>query len=91
MVARNLTPAPEANLITVVWDRRRFGHLWSREYRFEAYTPVVKRVLGYYAMPLLRPDQVIGFANCAGPGSNVEAGYVDGAPGVRHVREGVRR
>jgi len=42
----------------VVWDRRRFAQLWSWEYRFEAYTPARKRVLGYYAMPLLWRDRV---------------------------------
>lgn len=64
----------------VVWDRRRFGQVWGWDYRFEAYTPVAKRVLGYYAMPLLWRDKVIGWANCAGAGSDVEVGYVDGAP-----------
>jgi uncharacterized protein YcaQ len=65
----------------LVWDRRRFGALWSWEYRFEAYTPVAKRMLGYYAMPLLWRDRVIGWANCANAGSEVEVGYVDRAPG----------
>lgn len=64
----------------VVWDRRRFGQAWGWEYRFEAYTPVAKRKLGYYAMPLLWRDRVIGWANCAGPGADVEVGYVDRAP-----------
>ena len=64
----------------VVWDRRRFGQVWGWEYRFEAYTPVAKRVLGYYAMPLLWRDRVIGWATCAGAGSDVEVGYVNGAP-----------
>lgn len=64
----------------VVWDRRRFGELWGWEYRFEAYTPVPKRRLGYYAMPLLWRDRVVGWANCAGAGSEVEVGYVDGPP-----------
>jgi uncharacterized protein YcaQ len=62
----------------VVWDRQRFARLWGWEYRFEAYTPVAKRVLGYYAMPLLWRDRVIGWANCAG--GELEVGYVDGAP-----------
>ena len=47
----------------VVWDRRRFEMLWGWGYRFEAYTPVAKRKLGYYALPLLWRDQVIGWAN----------------------------
>ena len=64
----------------VVWDRRRFGQAWGWDYRFEAYTPVPKRVLGYYAMPLLWREQVIGWANCAGVDSDVEIGYVDGEP-----------
>jgi uncharacterized protein YcaQ len=64
----------------VVWDRRRFSHLWGWEYRFEAYTPASKRVLGYYAMPLLWRDRVIGWANCPRAGGDVEVGYVDRAP-----------
>jgi uncharacterized protein YcaQ len=53
----------------LVWDRRRFEHLWGWAYRFEAYTPPTKRVRGYYAMPLLWEDDVIGWAN-----ANVRAG-----------------
>jgi uncharacterized protein len=47
----------------IVWDRPRFELLWGWEYRFEAYTPVPKRRLGYYALPLLWRDRVIGWAN----------------------------
>jgi uncharacterized protein YcaQ len=47
----------------VVWDRDRFELLWGWVYRFEAYTPASKRKLGYYAMPLLWRDRVIGWAN----------------------------
>ncbi|MGW1737474.1 DNA glycosylase AlkZ-like family protein [Nocardia sp. NPDC001965] len=67
----------------LVWDRKRFGLLWDWDYRFEAYTPVAQRVRGYYAMPMLWRDRVIGWANCAGPGSAVEVGYVDRAPTSR--------
>ena len=49
----------------VVWDRRRFELFWGWAYRFEAYTPAPKRKLGYYALPLLWRDQVIGWANAA--------------------------
>ena len=48
-----------------VWDRRRFEALWGWAYRFEAYTPAPKRVRGYYALPLLWRDQVIGWGNLA--------------------------
>lgn len=50
----------------VVWDRRRFEHLWGWAYRFEAYTPAAKRRIGYYALPLLWRDAVIGWANVSG-------------------------
>jgi uncharacterized protein YcaQ len=62
----------------IVWDRPRFELLWGWEYRFEAYTPMPKRKLGYYALPLLWRDQVIGWAN---------VGTVDGElrPDVRYV------
>ncbi len=47
----------------VVWDRRRFELFWGWAYRFEAYTPAPKRKLGYYALPLLWGDEVIGWGN----------------------------
>lgn len=55
----------------VVWDRRRFEHLWGWAYRFEAYTPAAKRKLGYYAQPLLWRDQVIGWANARFEGNEL--------------------
>lgn len=61
----------------LVWDRRRFEHLWGWPYRFEAYTPPAQRRLGYYAMPLLWGTDVIGWVNC----SQV-AGRLDIKPGV---------
>jgi uncharacterized protein len=66
----------------VVWDRRRFELFWQWAYRFEAYTPVKKRKLGYYALPLLWRDQVIGWGNVAVKGGGIQAdiGYVRGRP-----------
>ncbi len=49
----------------VVWDRRRFELFWGWAYRFEAYTPAARRVRGYYALPMLWRDQVIGWGNLA--------------------------
>ena len=70
----------------VVWDRRRFELLWGWAYRFEAYTPAPKRKHGYYALPLLWRDQVIGWANVTRQDGAVEAdfGYASGrAPRAR--------
>jgi uncharacterized protein YcaQ len=66
----------------VVWDRRRFELLWNWPYRFEAYTPVPKRRWGYYALPLLWRDRVIGWANAsiAGRALTLDVGYVAGRP-----------
>lgn len=66
----------------VVWDRRRFEHLWGWAYRFEAYTPVSKRVRGYYALPLLWRDKFAGWANATVPAGNldVHVGYVSARP-----------
>jgi uncharacterized protein len=63
----------------VVWDRRRFELLWGWAYRFEAYTPVKQRKFGYYALPLLWRDRVIGWANVSSHNATLQAdsGYVD--------------
>jgi uncharacterized protein len=45
---------------------------------FEAYTPVAKRRFGYYAMPLLWRDRVIGWATYEG--GEVKLGYAGPAP-----------
>jgi uncharacterized protein YcaQ len=66
----------------VVWDRDRFELLWGWVYRFEAYTPAPKRKMGYYAMPLLWRDRVIGWSNLAVKDGELKAdlGYLDGRP-----------
>ena len=73
----------------VVWDRDRFELLWGWVYRFEAYTPASKRKLGYYAMPLLWRDRVIGWANLSLETGRLESefGYVESrAPNDRSFR-----
>jgi uncharacterized protein YcaQ len=47
----------------IVWDRLRVQLLWEWTYRFEAYTPAPKRVLGYYALPMLWGERLVGWAN----------------------------
>jgi uncharacterized protein len=66
----------------IVWDRRRFEMLWGWAYRFEAYTPASKRLRGYYALPLLWRDRVIGWGNIAMKDGALQAdvGYVSGRP-----------
>src|SRR5437763_1508744 len=66
----------------VVHDRTRFELLWRWTYRFEAYTPARKRKLGYYALPLLWRERVIGWANLAVKNGALcaDVGYVAGEP-----------
>jgi uncharacterized protein YcaQ len=66
----------------IVWDRYRFERFWGWEYKFEAYTPAVQRVRGYYALPLLWRDQVVGWANVTVKDGELvtDIGYVSGGP-----------
>jgi uncharacterized protein YcaQ len=77
MSARH-APRDEVRLLApfdpIVWDRRRFELFWQWAYRFEAYTPAPKRKLGYYALPLLWREQVIGWANVSVKGGALDAG-----------------
>lgn len=66
----------------LVWDRNRFQLFWNWSYRFEAYTPIAKRVRGYYALPLLWRDDVIGWANVSvvNGAMDVDLGFVGKRP-----------
>ena len=85
-------PPPRVRILApfdpLVWDRRSFEHLWGWPYRFEAYTPGPKRKLGYYAMPLLWRDRVVGWVN-AGVSEGkltVEAGFTKRRPAGRDFK-----
>jgi uncharacterized protein YcaQ len=71
----------------LVWDRRRFELFWGWAYRFEAYTPIAKRKLGYYALPVLWRDDVVGWANVTLKEQRpvADVGYVAGRPPRGHA------
>jgi uncharacterized protein len=76
----------------IVWDRRRFEIFWGWVYRFEAYTPAPKRKLGYYALPLLWHERVIGWGNVTANegGLRYSFGYTGGrAPRNAAFRAGL--
>jgi uncharacterized protein YcaQ len=83
-VSSRHAPKEEVRLLApfdpIAWDRRRFELFWGWAYRFEAYTPAPKRKLGYYALPLLWRDEVVGWGNLTTKDSRLHAefGYVSG-------------
>jgi uncharacterized protein YcaQ len=58
---------PVPNGITVlspfdrlIKDRDRAEYLWGFHYRLEMYVPKAKREYGYYVLPILRGDRIVG-------------------------------
>jgi uncharacterized protein YcaQ len=83
--SRRWRPDDRVRLLTpfdpIVHDRRRFEIFWGWRYRFEAYTPAPKRQFGYYALPLLWHDRIIGWGNLSVESGTLRSsfGYCDGS------------
>lgn len=56
-------PEPLVHILSpfdpLVIQRKRLGLFFGYEHRFEAYVPAAKRVLGYFALPVLVGDEIV--------------------------------
>jgi uncharacterized protein YcaQ len=49
-----------APLDPLIYDRRLTRQLWGYDYTWEVYTPLKRRVRGYYALPVLSGVEIVG-------------------------------
>ena len=59
------TKAPRVSTILtpfdpITWNRARASRMFGFDYRIEIYTPAAKRKYGYYSLPILMDDALVG-------------------------------
>ena len=49
-----------APLDNMLWDRKLIGELFDFEYKWEVYTPITERKYGYYVLPVICDNKLVG-------------------------------
>jgi uncharacterized protein YcaQ len=44
----------------MMWDRNLIKAIWNFDYKWEIYTPAAQRKYGYYVLPILYGENLIG-------------------------------
>lgn len=61
---------------SLLWDRARLARLFQINYRLEAYVPAPKRVVGYFAMPVLSQERIVALVDPKRVGGTLHARHV---------------
>jgi hypothetical protein len=67
-----------APLDPLIYDRRLTLRLWDFDYTWEVYTPAHQRTRGYYALPVLAGDQLVGHVDPKAVSSSFRAACAAG-------------